>query len=104
MRCYRATIEEARSLLHWLDYEEGYGKMGVCGLSMGGIHAAMVGSLHPTPVATFMFLSPHQLLWPSVKFPKTSYHYYPICFNMKTIEIDMIDNSDNDIEDVKGQR
>ncbi|XP_024967756.1 protein ABHD18-like isoform X2 [Cynara cardunculus var. scolymus] len=55
----RATIEEARSLLHWLDSEAGYGKMGVCGLSMGGVHAAMVGSLHPTPIATFPFLSPH---------------------------------------------
>lgn len=31
----RATIEEARGLLHWLDSEEGFGKMGVCGLSMG---------------------------------------------------------------------
>jgi len=31
----RATIEEARSLLHWLDYEKGFGKMGICGLSMG---------------------------------------------------------------------
>lgn len=31
----RATIEEARSLLHWLDSEAGFGKMGVCGLSMG---------------------------------------------------------------------
>lgn len=31
----RATIEETRSLLHWLDKEEGYGKLGVCGLSMG---------------------------------------------------------------------
>lgn len=55
----RATIEEARGLLHWLDSEAGYGKMGVCGLSMGGVHAAMVGSLHPTPIATFPFLSPH---------------------------------------------
>ncbi|CAI9297771.1 unnamed protein product [Lactuca saligna] len=55
----RATIEEARSLLHWLDSEAGFGKMGVCGLSMGGVHAAMVGSLHPTPIATFPFLSPH---------------------------------------------
>ena len=28
----RATIEESRSLLiHWLDTEEGFGKMGVCG-------------------------------------------------------------------------
>lgn len=55
----RATIEEARSLLHWLDSEAGFGRLGVCGLSMGGVHAAMVGSLHPTPVATFPFLSPH---------------------------------------------
>ncbi|XP_042480294.1 protein ABHD18 [Macadamia integrifolia] len=55
----RATIEEARSLLYWLDVEAGFGKTGVCGLSMGGVHAAMVGSLHPTPVATFPFLSPH---------------------------------------------
>ncbi|XP_073306680.1 uncharacterized protein [Primulina huaijiensis] len=55
----RATIEEARSLLHWLDSEAGFGKMGVCGLSMGGVHAAMVGSLYPTPIATLPFLSPH---------------------------------------------
>lgn len=31
----RATIEEARCLLHWLEWEAGFGKMGVCGLSMG---------------------------------------------------------------------
>ncbi|XP_077210390.1 alpha/beta hydrolase family protein [Tasmannia lanceolata] len=55
----RVTIEEARSLLYWLETEAGFGKMGVCGLSMGGVHAAMVGSLHPTPVATLPFLSPH---------------------------------------------
>ncbi|MQM16615.1 hypothetical protein Taro_049572 [Colocasia esculenta] len=55
----RATIEEARSLLYWLETEAGFGKTGVCGLSMGGVHAAMVGSLHPTPVATLPFLSPH---------------------------------------------
>ncbi|XLS51851.1 hypothetical protein HN51_012528, partial [Arachis hypogaea] len=34
----RATIEEARSLLHWLDSEAGFGKMGVYGLSMGKTH------------------------------------------------------------------
>lgn len=34
----KATIEEARSLLHWLDSEAGFGKMGVCGLSMGKNH------------------------------------------------------------------
>ncbi|XP_044502509.1 protein ABHD18-like [Mangifera indica] len=55
----RATIEETRSLLHWLDSEAGFSKMGISGLSMGGRHAAMVGSLHPTPVATLPFLSPH---------------------------------------------
>ncbi|KAB1202823.1 hypothetical protein CJ030_MR8G024936 [Morella rubra] len=55
----RAAIEEARSLLYWLDSEAGFCKMGICGLSMGGVHAAMVGSLHPTPVATLPFLSPH---------------------------------------------
>lgn len=55
----RVTIEEARSLLYWLEAEAGFGKTGVCGLSMGGVHAAMVGSLHPTPVATLPFLSPH---------------------------------------------
>ncbi|KAK9123041.1 hypothetical protein Sjap_012643 [Stephania japonica] len=55
----RVTIEEARSLLYWLETEGGFGKTGVCGLSMGGVHAAMVGSLHPTPVATLPFLSPH---------------------------------------------
>ncbi|GKV25783.1 hypothetical protein SLEP1_g35176 [Rubroshorea leprosula] len=54
----RATIEEARSLSHWLHSEAGFGKMGVCGLSMG-VHAAMVGSLHPIPVATLPFLLPH---------------------------------------------
>lgn len=34
----RTTIEEARSLLYWLDSEAGFGKMGVCGLSMGKTH------------------------------------------------------------------
>ena len=27
--------------------------------TLGGVHAAMVGSLHPAPVATLPFLSPH---------------------------------------------
>jgi hypothetical protein len=31
----KATIDEARSLLYWLQTEAGYSKMGVCGLSMG---------------------------------------------------------------------
>lgn len=29
------TIEEARSLLYWLEAEAGFGKTGVCGISMG---------------------------------------------------------------------
>ncbi|GLT37157.1 hypothetical protein SLA2020_114910 [Shorea laevis] len=39
-----------------------FGKMGVCGLSMGGVDAAMIGSLHPIPVATLPFLSPHSAI------------------------------------------
>jgi hypothetical protein len=31
----KATIDEARSLLYWLQTEAGYSKMGICGLSMG---------------------------------------------------------------------
>lgn len=31
----KATIEEARSLLYWLEAEVGFGKTRVCGLSMG---------------------------------------------------------------------
>lgn len=55
----RATIEETRALLRWLKEEVGFNKLGVCGLSMGGVHAAMVGSLHPTPLAVLPFLAPH---------------------------------------------
>ncbi|GKC32509.1 ulp1 protease family, C-terminal catalytic domain-containing protein, partial [Tanacetum coccineum] len=31
---------------------------------------------------------------------KTSHHFYLICFNMKTAEIDIIDNLDNDVDDI----
>lgn len=31
----RVTIDESRSLLHWLEVEAGFGKTGICGLSMG---------------------------------------------------------------------
>ncbi|KAI5067859.1 hypothetical protein GOP47_0016204 [Adiantum capillus-veneris] len=55
----RATIEETRALLRWMKEEMGFNKLGVCGLSMGGVHAAMVGSLHPTPLAVLPFLAPH---------------------------------------------
>lgn len=43
----RATIEEARSLLHWLDSEAGFGKMGVCGLSMGKTGSECILKLTP---------------------------------------------------------
>jgi Alpha/beta hydrolase domain containing 18 len=31
----KATIDESRSLLHWLEAEAGFPKTGICGLSMG---------------------------------------------------------------------
>lgn len=31
----KATIDESRSLLHWLEAEAGISKTGICGLSMG---------------------------------------------------------------------
>ncbi|GBG77924.1 hypothetical protein CBR_g25855 [Chara braunii] len=55
----RATIEEARALLYWLETVGGFNRLGVCGLSMGGVHAAMVGSLHPNPIAVTPLLAPH---------------------------------------------
>lgn len=33
-------------------------------LITGGVHAAMVGSLHPTPIATLPFLAPHSAVVP----------------------------------------
>jgi len=41
----RATIEEARSLLLWLKEEEGVDVLVVAGCSMGGLHAAMTGTM-----------------------------------------------------------
>lgn len=51
----RATIEETRSLLHWLDFEAGFGKMGVCGLSMGKPY--FLSNYH----ASFLLLSQHEI-------------------------------------------
>ena len=39
----RATIEECKSLLRYLN-ERGYGPLGMSGLSQGGIYAAFVGT------------------------------------------------------------
>nr|GEV75690.1 ulp1 protease family, C-terminal catalytic domain-containing protein [Tanacetum cinerariifolium] len=49
-------------------------------------------------------LGANKVFFALMKFSKTSYHYYPIRFNMKAVEIDIIDNIDNDIEHVKGAK
>ena len=52
-----ATIEEARSLLYYFR-EAGYGPLVVGGISMGGLHAAMVATLSPFPVGTASLVGP----------------------------------------------
>ena len=52
-----ATIEEARSLLYYV-MEAGYGPLVVGGISMGGLHAAMVAALTPFPVGTASLVGP----------------------------------------------
>lgn len=59
----RVTIEESRCLLQWME-EQGFGPMGICGMSMGGVHAAMVAALHPTSLATIPLLTPHSAEFP----------------------------------------
>ena len=51
------TIEEARSLLYYF-MEAGYGPLVVGGISMGGLHAAMVAALTPFPVGTASLVGP----------------------------------------------
>lgn len=53
-----ATVQEGRSLMRWLR-AEGYGRLGVCGISMGGQMAAQVGALFPEPVAIAACIAPH---------------------------------------------
>ncbi len=45
-----AAVEEGRSVLQWLG-REGYTRLGVCGISMGGSMAAQVAALAEGPVA-----------------------------------------------------
>jgi hypothetical protein len=45
-----AAVEEGRSLMQWLR-REGYERLGVCGISMGGSMAARVAVLEEEPVA-----------------------------------------------------
>lgn len=53
----RVTIEESLLLLRKFT-QSGHKRVGVSGLSMGGVHAAMVASLFPNPVALSMLLAP----------------------------------------------
>ena len=53
-----ATVQEGRSLLQWLR-GEGYGRLGACGISMGGHIAAQVGALSPEPAAIAACITPH---------------------------------------------
>ncbi|KAL6779033.1 hypothetical protein ACKKBF_B19070 [Auxenochlorella protothecoides x Auxenochlorella symbiontica] len=53
----RATIEEGALLLDWLR-RQGHGRLGVGGLSMGGVHASMVAGMYPGAVALTPLLAP----------------------------------------------
>jgi hypothetical protein len=53
----KATIEESLFLLRWLSLR-GHTRLGVSGLSMGGVHASMVAALYPEPLALAPLLSP----------------------------------------------
>ncbi|GJY22987.1 ulp1 protease family, C-terminal catalytic domain-containing protein [Tanacetum coccineum] len=41
------------------------------------------------------------VFFPTIKMSKQSNHFYVICLNLKTFEIDIIDNIDNGIDDIK---
>ena len=51
-------MEEGRSLMQWLR-REGYRRLGVCGISMGGSVAARVAVLEKTPVAVIGCVTAH---------------------------------------------
>jgi pimeloyl-ACP methyl ester carboxylesterase len=53
-----ATVQEGRSLMQWLR-REGYGRLGVCGISMGGHMAAQVGALYGDSAAIVACITPH---------------------------------------------
>lgn len=52
------TVEEGRALVNWLS-NNGFRRIGVTGISMGGFMAAAVGSLVRKPLAIIPCLSPH---------------------------------------------
>ena len=53
-----AAVEEGRSLMQWLR-REGYERLGVCGISMGGSMAARVAVLEEAPVAMIGCVTAH---------------------------------------------
>ncbi|KAK9819238.1 hypothetical protein WJX81_000552 [Elliptochloris bilobata] len=53
----RATIEESLFLLAWAQ-RQGFTRLGLCGFSMGGVHAAMTAALYPGPLAVVPLLAP----------------------------------------------
>ena len=53
-----AAVEEGRSLMQWLR-KEGYERLGVCGISMGGSMAARVAVLDEEPVAMIGCVTAH---------------------------------------------
>jgi pimeloyl-ACP methyl ester carboxylesterase len=53
-----AAVEEGRSLVQWLR-REGYGRLGVCGISMGGSMAARVAVLDAEPLAVVCCVTAH---------------------------------------------
>jgi len=53
-----ATIEESLALMRWLNASN-YGPLGVCGFSMGGVHAMMVAGCWEGEAAMVSMLAPH---------------------------------------------
>ena len=48
----------------------------------------------------FILLKYVQVFFPMIQIRKKTHHFYLICFNMKTVEIDVIDNINNNLEDI----
>ena len=56
--------ESYRFLFFFSRFHVHFSKKGFFTDDPGGVHAAMVGSLHPTPIATLPFLAPHSAVVP----------------------------------------
>ena len=52
------ALQETLLLLQWL-HEHGFGPVGVCGFSMGGVHSMMAVAVEKKPTALVTFLAPH---------------------------------------------